>query len=350
VGQLYDPVDSDSLLYYKEATDGQILEEGITEAGSMSSFIAAGTAYATHGVNTIPFFIYYSMFGFQRIGDLMWAAADLRTHGFLIGATAGRTTLAGEGLQHQDGHSHVLASTIPTLQAYDPAFAYEAAIIIREGIRRMYEEQEDIFYYLTVTNENYAQPPMPEGDEVKEGILKGMYKFKASEHPRRKLKVNLFGSGAIMNEVLAAQQLLEEKFNVSADVYSVTSYKALRQDGLDVERWNLLHATEEQRVPYVRQVLADTKGVYVAASDYMKVLPDSIAKWVPGPLMSLGTDGFGRSDNRGALRDFFEVDSRYVTLAALTALADEGDFDEDMLSGAMEELEIDPEKANPMIS
>ncbi len=350
VGQLYDPVDSDSLLYYKEATDGQILEEGITEAGSMSSFIAAGTAYATHGVNTIPFFIYYSMFGFQRIGDLMWAAADLRTHGFLIGATAGRTTLAGEGLQHQDGHSHVLASTIPTLQAYDPAFAYETAVIIREGIRRMYEEQEDIFYYLTVTNENYAQPPMPEGDGVKEGIVRGMYKFKASEHPRRKLKANLFGSGAIMNEVLAAQKLLEEKYNVAVDVYSVTSYKELRRDGLDVERWNMLHPSEEPRVPYVTQVLADANGVFVAASDYMKVLPDSIAPWIPGPLTSLGTDGFGRSDNRGALRDFFEVDSRYITLAVLDSLAEKGDLDDDMLSGAMEELEIDPEKANPMIS
>jgi pyruvate dehydrogenase E1 component len=350
VGQLYDPVDSDSLLYYKEATDGQILEEGITEAGSMSSFIAAGTAYATHGVNTIPFFIYYSMFGFQRIGDLIWAAADLRTRGFLIGATSGRTTLAGEGLQHQDGHSHVLASTVPTVQAYDPAFAYEAAVIIRDGIKRMYEDQENIFYYLTVTNENYAQPPMADEESVKEGILKGMYKFKASEHPRRKLKVNLFGSGAIMNEVLAAQQMLEEKYNISADVYSVTSYKALRQDGLEVDRWNLLHPNEDAKESYISQVLADTKGVYVAASDYMKVLPDSIAKWVPGPLTTLGTDGFGRSDNRGALRDFFEVDSRYITLAALTSLAEEGDFDEDMLSGAMEDLEIDPEKANPMIS
>ncbi len=350
VGQLYDPVDSDSLLYYKEATDGQILEEGITEAGSMSSFIAAGTAYATHGVNTIPFFIYYSMFGFQRVGDLIWAAADLRTRGFLIGATSGRTTLGGEGLQHQDGHSHVLASTVPTVQAYDPAFAYEAAVIIRDGIRRMYEDQENIFYYLTVTNENYAQPQMADDESINEGILKGMYKFKASEHPKRKLKVNLFGSGAIMNEVLAAQQLLEEKFNISADVYSVTSYKALRQDGLDVDRWNLLHPNKDPKAPYVSQVLAGTTGVYVAASDYMKVLPDSIDKWIPGPLTSLGTDGFGRSDNRGALRDFFEVDSRYITLAALTSLAEEGDFDEDMLSGAMEDLEIDPEKANPMIS
>jgi pyruvate dehydrogenase E1 component len=349
VGQLYDPVDSASLLYYKEATDGQILEEGITEAGSMSSFIAAGTAYASHGINTIPFFIYYSMFGFQRIGDLMWAAADLRTHGFLIGATAGRTTLAGEGLQHQDGHSHVLASTIPTLLTYDPAFAYEIAVIIRDGIRRMYENQEDIFYYLTVTNENYAQPPLP-NESVKEGILKGMYKFKASENTNGKLKANLFGSGAIMNEMLTAQKILEEKYNVAADVWSVTSYKELRRDGLDVERWNMLHPAEEPRVPYVSQCLVDASGVFVAASDYMKVLPDSISRWVPGPLIVLGTDGFGRSDGRKALRDFFEVDYRHVTLATLTSLTRQGDLDMDVVSGAIEDLEIDPEKANPMIS
>jgi len=316
----------------------------------MSSFIAAGTAYATHGINTIPFFIYYSMFGFQRIGDLMWAAADLRCRGFLIGATSGRTTLAGEGLQHQDGHSHVLASTIPTLCAYDPAFAYEMAVIIRDGIRRMYEEQESLFYYLTVTNENYPQPAMPDEPTVKDGILKGMYKFRTSENPNGRLRAHLFGSGAIMNEVLAAQKILEEKYDVAADVYSVTSYKELRRDGLDVERWNMLHPTEKPRVSYVRQVLADATGVFVAASDYMKVLPDSIARWVPGPLTALGTDGFGRSDGRKALRDFFEVDWRHVTLATLTSLAQQGDLDMDVVSGAMEELEIDPEKANPMIS
>ena len=349
-GQLYDPVDSDSLLYYKEAKDGQILEEGITEAGSMASFIAAGTAYATHGINTIPFFIYYSMFGFQRIGDLIWAAADLRCRGFLIGATAGRTTLAGEGLQHQDGHSHVLASTIPTLCAYDPSFAYELAVIIRDGIRRMYEEQESIFYYLTVTNENYAQPALADDSSVKEGILKGMYKFKASENTDGKLRTHIFGSGAIMNEVLSAQRILEEKYHIATDVYSVTSYKELRRDGLDVERWNMLHPTEKPRVPYVSQVLADASGVFVAASDYMKMLPDSIARWVPGPLTSLGTDGFGRSDGRKALRDFFEVDSRHIALAALTSLARQGNLDMDVVSGAIEELEIDPEKANPMIS
>ncbi len=349
-GQLYEPVDSDSLLYYKEAKDGQILEEGITEAGSMSSFIAAGTAYATHGINTIPFFIYYSMFGLQRIGDLIWAAADLRCRGFLLGATAGRTTLAGEGLQHQDGHSHVLASTVPTLIAYDPAFAYELAVIIRDGIRRMYEEQESVFYYLTVGNENYAMPPMPAGDAVKAGILKGLYKFKASENKEAKLHAQLFGSGAIMNEVLRAQQELEEKYNVAANVWSVTSYKELRRDGLDVERWNMLHPNQKPRIPYVTQCLADAPGVFVAASDYMKKLPDSIARWFPRPLVSLGTDGFGRSDGRKALRNFFEVDYRYVTLAALTSLLREKKIKPDVVLGAMEDLEINPAKANPMIS
>lgn len=349
-GQLYEPVDSDSLLYYKEAKDGQILEEGITEAGSMSSFIAAGTAYATHGINTIPFFIYYSMFGLQRIGDLIWAAADLRCRGFLLGATAGRTTLAGEGLQHQDGHSHVLASTVPTLIAYDPAFAHELAVIIRDGIRRMYEEQESVFYYLTVGNENYAMPHMPDGDSVKEGILKGMYKFKASENKDAKLHAQLFGSGAIMNQVLHAQKELEEKYNIAADVWSVTSYKELRRDGLDVERWNLLHPNEKPRIPYVTQCLADAPGVFVAASDYMKALPDSVARWFPRPLVSLGTDGFGRSDGRKALRDFFEVDYRYVTLAALTSLMREQKIKPDAILGAMEDLQINPAKRNPMIS
>jgi pyruvate dehydrogenase E1 component len=349
-GQLYQPVDSDSLLYYKEAKDGQILEEGITEAGSMASFIAAGTAYATHGINTIPFFIYYSMFGFQRIGDLVWAAADMRCRGFLVGATSGRTTLAGEGLQHQDGHSHVLASTVPTIQAYDPAFAYELAVIIRDGIRRMYEEQESIFYYLTVGNENYAMPHLPADDSVKEGILKGMYKFKTSEKKNAKLRTQLFGSGAIMNEVLKAQRELEEKYDIAADVWSITSYKELRRDGLEVERWNLLHPNENPKIPYVAQCLADAPGVFVAASDYMKKLPDSIARWFPRPLASLGTDGFGRSDNRKSLRNFFEVDYRFVTIAALTSLMREDKLKPDVILGAMEDLEIDPNKLNPMVA
>ncbi len=349
-GQLYEPVDSDSLLYYKEAKDGQILEEGITEAGSMSSFIAAGTAYATHGVNTIPFFIYYSMFGLQRIGDLVWAAGDLRCRGFMVGATAGRTTLAGEGLQHQDGHSHVLASTVPNLITYDPAFAYEIAVIIQDGIRRMYKEQESHFYYMTVGNENYLMPPMPSGEGIKAGILKGLYKFKASENSSAPLRAQLFGSGAIMNEVLKAQRMLEEKYNVAADVWSVTSYKELRYDALNVEQWNLLHPTEQPRVPYVAQCLANEPGVFVAASDYMKALPDGLTRWTPKPIFSLGTDGFGRSETRKSLRDFFEVDYRYVTLATLRSLLQENQIDPDVVNGALEDLEIDPNKLNPMVS
>jgi len=348
VGQLYEPVDMDTLLYYKEATNGQILEEGITEAGAMSSFIAAGTAYANHGLNTIPFFIYYSMFGFQRIGDLVWAAGDSRCRGFLIGGTAGRTTLAGEGLQHQDGHSHLLAYPVPNLVAYDPAFAYEIAVIIQDGIRRMYKEQESIFYYLTVSNEPYSMPAMPEG--VREGILKGMYRFKASGNKKVKLRAQLFGSGAILPEVLKAQALLEEKYGVAADVWSITSYKELYRDGHQVERWNRLHPTQEPRVPYVTQCLAEAPGVLVAASDYVKALPDSIARWCPRFLVSLGTDGFGRSETRAALRDFFEVDARFVTLATLQALAREKQIKPQVVEQAIRELEIDPEKPDPMIS
>lgn len=350
IGQLYEPVDAASLLFYKEAKDGQILEEGITEAGSMASFIAAGTAHSTHNLNMIPFFIYYSMFGLQRIGDLIWAAGDMRCRGFLVGATAGRTTLAGEGLQHQDGHSHLLAYAVPNLIAYDPAFAYELAVIIRAGIQRMFTQQEDLFYYLTVGNENYAMPPMPEGDGIKEGILKGMYKFRPSDKPNPGFRAQLFGSGAILNEVLRAQEILEERYDVAADVWSVTSYKELRRDGLEVERWNLLHPTEQPKVPYVSQCLAPTPGVLVAASDYVKALPDSISRWCPRPLLSLGTDGFGRSDSRQALRDFFEVDARYVTLATLAALAREGQIAFDDVDEAMHDLEIEPAKANPMIS
>jgi pyruvate dehydrogenase E1 component len=348
VGQLYEPVDADTLLYYKEAKDGQILEEGITEAGSMSSFIAAGMAYATHGINTIPFFIFYSMFGFQRIGDLIWAAGDMRCRGFLLGGTSGRTTLAGEGLQHQDGNSHLLAYTVPNLLAYDPAFAYELAVIIQDGIRRMYSEQESIFYYLTVMNEPYAMPPMPEG--VKEGILKGMYKFKASENKTAKLRAHLFGSGAILNEALKAQRLLEEKYNVAADVWSITSYKELYRDGHAAERWNRLHPSEPPKIPYVTACLQNEPGVVVAACDYVKALPDSICRWVPRPLMSLGTDGFGRSDGRAALRDFFEVDARFITVATLAALALEKKIKPEVVQKAIKEMEINPEKANPMIS
>ncbi len=347
VGQLYEPVDMDTLLYYKEALNGQILEEGITEAGSMCSFIAAGTAYATHGINTIPFFIYYSMFGFQRIGDLIWAAADMRTRGFLIGGTAGRTTLAGEGLQHQDGHSHVLALSVPNLLAYDPAFAYEIAVIIQDGIKRMYVDQESIFYYLTVTNEPLPMPEMPAGEGVREGILRGLYRFKASEKKDGKLRAQLFGSGTIMYEVLKAQQILEEKYGVAADVWSVTSYKRLYREANHCERWNMLHPGQAPQVPFVSQCLKDAKGVFVAASDNMKLLPEMIARWVPGPLVALGTDGFGRSENRAALRNFFEVDAKHIVLATLNALVVEKQIAAEVAQKAVRDLGIDADKPNP---
>ncbi len=349
VGQLYEPVDMDTLLYYKEAKNGQILEEGITEAGAMCSFIAAGTSYANHGINTIPFYIYYSMFGFQRIGDLIWAAADQRCRGFLVGGTAGRTTLAGEGLQHQDGHSHVLALPVPNCVAYDPAFAYEIAAIVQDGIKRMYVDQEPIFYYLTVTNEPLPMPEMPKRDNVRDGILKGMYRYKPAEKKEAKLKAQLFGSGTIMYEVLKAQKMLEE-YDVAADVWSVTSYKNLYRDGIDCERWNMLHPGETPKVPYVAQCLKDAPGVFVAASDYMKVLPESIRQWVPRALVALGTDGFGRSENRESLRDFFEVDAKFVVLATLNALAREGQVNADVLQKAIKNLGIDPNKPNPAIS
>jgi pyruvate dehydrogenase E1 component len=347
-GQTYEPVDMDTLLYYKEASDGQILEEGITEAGSMSSFIAAGTAYATHGVNTIPFFIYYSMFGFQRIGDLVWAAADSRTRGFLVGGTAGRTTLAGEGLQHQDGNSHLFALAYPNCIAYDPAFAYEIAVIIENGIRRMYRDRENVFYYLTVMNEQYAMPPMPDG--AREGILKGLYKFRASSKPDAPLRAQLFGSGAILPEVIKAQEILESTYNVGADVWSVTSYVELYRDGHASDRWNMLHPGEPPRVPYITSCLQGAPGVFVAASDYVKALPHSIDRWLPRPLAALGTDGFGRSESRGSLREFFEVDHRYVIVATLAALAREGKIDASVVRQALQAHGIDPDKANPAVS
>jgi len=346
IGQLYEPVDRDSLLYYKEARNGQILEEGITEAGAMSSFIAAGTAYATHGINMIPFFTFYSMFGLQRVADLVWAAGDMRVKGFLMGATAGRTTLAGEGLQHQDGNSHLLAYPHPNLHAYDPAFAYELAVILRDGLYRMFEKQEEIFYYITLMNENYVHPPMPEG--VKEGILRGLYRFRASARKSVRLRAHLLGSGAILNEALQAQKILEEKFNVAADVWSVTSYKELYRNAVEVEHWNMLHPNEEPRIPYVTEQLRSEKGVFVAASDYVKAVPESISRWIPGEWVALGTDGFGRSDTRAALRDFFEVDARHIALAALYALAKQGKLSRVVVQKAMRDLEIDPQKANPM--
>src|SRR5712672_2942127 len=347
-GQLYEPVDVHTLLYYKEAKDGQILEEGITEAGSMTSFIAAGSAYATHGINTIPFFIYYSMFGFQRIADFIWAAADMRTRGFLLGGTAGRTTLSGEGLQHQDGNRHVLALPVPNLLAYDPAFAYEIAVIIQDGIRRMYKDGENIFYYVTLMNEPYAMPPMP-GD-VKDGILRGMYKFRASENKKSKLKAQLFGSGSILREALQAQDILGEKYGVSADVWSVTSYKALYTDAVETERSNRLHPSEKALIPYVTETLADAPGALVAATDYIKTLPSMISKWMPRRMATLGTDGFGRSAGRQSLREFFEVDHRFIALAALHELQQDGKIEPSVVTKAIKDLGIDPEKPNPVIS
>ncbi|MEX1127431.1 MAG: pyruvate dehydrogenase (acetyl-transferring), homodimeric type [Vicinamibacterales bacterium] len=344
VGQRYDPVDMDTLLYYKEATDGQILEEGITEAGSMSSFIAAGTAYATYGVNTIPFFIFYSMFGFQRVADLIWAGADSRMRGFLLGATAGRTTLAGEGLQHQDGNSHVYSLATPNCVSYDPAYAYELAVIIQDGIRRMYRDQENVFYYLTVMNEQYEMPAMPEG--VREGILKGMYRFSTAANGKAKARAQLLGSGTILNEVRAAAGLLE-KYGVAADVWSVTSYNELYREAHACDRWNMLNPGETPKVPYVTQALKDTQGVIVAASDYLKVLPASIDRWMPRRVRALGTDGFGRSEARKELREFFEVESRYIALATLAELAQNGEIEPKVVAKAIKDFGIDPKKKNP---
>jgi pyruvate dehydrogenase E1 component len=344
IGQVYEPVDMATLLYYKEAKDGQILEEGITEAGSLSSFIAAGTSYATYGINTIPFFIFYSMFGFQRVGDFIWAAADARTRGFLLGGTSGRTTLAGEGLQHQDGSSHVLALAVPTCRAYDPAFAYELATIIQDGIKRMYADGDQAFYYITVMNEQYDMPTMPAG--AREGIIKGLYRFSAASNTASKARAQLVGSGAILNEVIAAQALLE-KYGVAADVWSATSYNELYRDAHRAERWNMLHPTESPRVPYVTECLGQTAGVVVAASDYLKSQPDMIARWIGRPMVTLGTDGFGRSEDRESLRTFFEVNARYVAAATLSALLREKQVEAKVVQQAFKDLAIDPEKVNP---
>ena len=344
VGQLYQPVDSDQLLYYREEEDGQILQEGITEAGSLCSWAAAGTAYAQHGVAMVPFFIFYSMFGFQRIGDLIWAAADMRTRGFLIGGTSGRTTLNGEGLQHEDGQSHVQASVVPTCVAYDPTYGYELAVIVHEGLRRMYAEREDVFYYVTVQNENYEHPPLPDG--ARKGILNGMYRIRASAG-RKKARVRLLGSGTILREVLAAAELLEQEHGVDADVWSVTSFTELRRDGLATDRWNTLHAGEEPRRSYVERSLEEGRGPVVAATDFMRAFPDQIRAWVPGRYAVLGTDGFGRSDTRSELRRFFEVDRHWVAVAALKALADEGAVPAEKVAKAVEAYGIDPEKPAP---
>jgi pyruvate dehydrogenase E1 component len=343
-GQLYTPQDSDQLMYYREDKKGQILEEGINEAGAYCSWLAAGTAYSNHDVPMIPFYIYYSMFGFQRIGDFIWAGGDLQSRGFLIGGTAGRTTLAGEGLQHQDGHSLVAASTVPNCVSYDPTYAYELAVIIQDGLRRMYKEQETVFYYITCMNENYMHPPMPEG--VEEGILKGMYLLQ--EGGEGKLRVQLFGSGTILREVLGAEELLQEDFDIASDVWSVTSFNELRREALAVERWNQLHPESSPRACFLQTTLTDREGPYIAATDYMKIVPDQVQRWIPGQYVTLGTDGFGRSDSRSELRRFFEVDRRYIAVTALKALADEGKLDQKTVSDAITRYGIDPEKPDPV--
>ncbi len=342
-GQLYHPVDQEMLLFYKESVDGQILEEGITEAGAMASFTAAGTSYANHGLPMIPLYIYYSMFGYQRVGDLLWAFGDARGKGFLVGATAGRTTLAGEGLQHQDGHSHLLMSAVPTCACYDPAFAFELAVILQNGLRRMYEAGEDLFYYLTVYNENYVQPPMPEG--CREGILKGLYRYRRSDHGPA--VAQLFGSGPILRVALRAQELLGERYGIAADVWSVPSYSQLRRQALEVVRWNRLHPAEAARRPHLLEALEGAEGPIIAATDYMKAVPDQVAPWLADRLVSLGTDGFGRSDNREHLRRHFEVNAEAVAAAALARLARAGELEPEKARGALAELGVDPDAKDP---
>jgi pyruvate dehydrogenase E1 component len=345
VGQLYQPQDSEQLMFYKEDEHGQILEEGITEAGSVSSFIAAGTSYSAHGVPMVPFYIYYSMFGYQRVGDLIWAAGDSRARGFLLGGTAGRTTLNGEGLQHQDGHSHVLFSVVPSVRAYDPAFGYELAVIVQDGLRRMVGEQEDVFFYITLMNENYAHPAMPDGAE--EGILRGMYRLRTGSGSDGAPRAQLLGSGTILREVLAAAELLESDWGVSADVWSVTSFNELRRDGLEVDRWNMLHPMEEARSAFVSECLSSGGGPVVASSDYIRGYADLIRAWVPGRYRVLGADGYGRSDFRRSLRKFFEIDRHYVTVAALSELAALGEIDSARVQEAIERYEVDPEAPVP---
>jgi pyruvate dehydrogenase E1 component len=344
VGQLYTPQDADQLMFYREDKQGQILEEGINEAGSLCSWLAAATAYSNHGVSMVPFYIYYSMFGFQRVGDFIWAAGDSQARGFLIGGTAGRTTLAGEGLQHQDGHSQLVATTVPNCISYDPTYAYELAVIVQDGLRRMYQEQESVFYYITCMNENYAHPALPKG--VTEGILNGMYLLQIGG--RGKVRVTLFGSGTILREVLAAAELLEKSYGVPADVYSVTSFSELRKNALAIERHNMLHPDEPRQQTYIQQALADREGPFIAATDYVKTVPDQIRQWMPGRYVVLGTDGYGRSDSRAELRRFFEVDRHFVTVAALKALADEGKINMQMVTDAMQAFGIDPNKPNPL--
>lgn len=347
-GQLYEPVDHDQVMYYREDIKGQIIEEGLTEAGAYSSWIAAATAYKNHGIHMIPFYIYYSMFGFQRIGDLAWAGGDMRSRGFLLGGTAGRTTLNGEGLQHQDGHSHVQASIIPNCIAYDPTYAYELAVIIHDGLKRMHHNLEDVFYYITVMNENYQHPPMPKGAE--DGILKGMYLLKKSTDKKAKLKVQLLGSGTILREVIAAADLLQEDFGVAANIWSVTSFNQLRREGLEIGRWNMLHPESKPKTCYVSQCLPETDVPIIAATDYIKIHAEQIRDYVAARYITLGTDGYGRSDTRARLRNFFEVDRFYITVAALHALSKDGLISTKKVSQAIKKYAIDPEKPDPVIS
>jgi pyruvate dehydrogenase E1 component len=345
VGQLYTPVDHEQVMYYREARDGQILEEGINEAGAFCSWMAAATSYSSNKLAMIPFYIYYSMFGFQRIGDLAWAAGDMQARGFLLGATAGRTTLAGEGLQHQDGHSHLNASTIPNCIAYDPTFAYELAVIIQNGMYRMFEKMENIFYYITVMNENYLQPDMPKG--VEEGILRGMYPFKESTK-KAKNHVQLLGSGTILREVIKAAKMLEDDYAITADVWSVTSFNELRRDGLAKERYNSMHPLENPQESYVASQLKGRLGPVIAATDYMRLYADQIRNFVPSRYITLGTDGYGRSDTRERLRHFFEVNANYIVLAALNALVAEGTLDKAIISDAIKRYGINPDKLDPV--
>ena len=344
VGQQYTPHDAGQILYYKEAETGQILEEGINEAGAFSAWLAAATSYSVSDLPMIPFYIYYSMFGFQRIGDLAWAAGDSQARGFLIGATAGRTTLNGEGLQHQDGHSHLMSATIPNCISYDPTYSYELAIIIQDGMRRMFEEGENCFYYITTMNENYFHPDMPEGVEA--GIVKGMYRLRASE-AKKSHRVQLMGAGAILREVEAAAEILEADYDVAADIWSMTSINELARDGKDAARWNMLNPTEAPKVPYVTELLSGVEGPFIAATDYMKAHTDQIREFIPGRFTVLGTDGFGRSDTRRKLREFFEVSREFIVLAALKTLADEGSIKPDVVAKALDKLGISPEKINP---
>ena len=343
-GQLYEPQDAGELMYYREDKKGQILEEGINEGGAFCSWLAAGTSYSNHDVPMVPFYIYYSMFGFQRIGDFIWAGGDLQSRGFLIGGTAGRTTLAGEGLQHQDGHSLVSASTVPNCISYDPTYAYELAVIIQDGMRRMMGEQENVFYYITCMNENYVHPPMPPG--VEDGILRGMYLLDVA--PQGKIRVQLMGSGTILREVIAAAELLMQDFGIPADIWSVTSFNELRRDALEVERWNHLNPDEEPRKSYIEQKFEGIAGPYIAATDYMKIVADQIQRWVPGSFLSLGTDGYGRSDARKELREHFEVDRRFIAVTALMGLVDDGVLDRKTVAEAIEKYGIDPDRPDPV--